>query len=381
MIKPIYLDYNATTPCDPRVVEAMLPYFTEIYGNPANGFHVLGRKAAQAVENARQQVASLVDAQPFEIIFTSGATESNHLAILGSAAFAPVEKRKVITCSIEHKAVLAPCKQLEQQGFEVVVLPVDENGLVKLADLENALDSNTFLVSIQSANNEIGTLQPIASIADLAHSYGALVHTDAAQAVGKIPCSVLQWKIDLLSLSAHKMYGPKGIGALYIRGGKKLIPIQPLILGGGQEKGLRSGTSNVPAIVGFGTACEIAAMEMPDEQGRLQALRDELEQELQRALPTIKINAQDAPRLPNTINFTIEGIEADSLLLRSPYLMMSLGSACTSGAPEPSHVLQAIGLTRDQARCSVRISLGRMNSPADIPLIVQQIKDAVTSLS
>jgi cysteine desulfurase len=380
MTKPIYLDYNATTPCDPRVVEAMLPYFTEIYGNPANGFHVLGRKAAQAVENARQQVASLVDAQPFEIIFTSGATESNHLAILVSATFAPVERRKVITCSIEHKAVLAPCKKLEQQGFEVVVLPVDKNGVVSLADLENALDSNTFLVSIQAANNEIGTLQSIESITDLAHSYGALVHTDAAQAAGKIPCSVLKWKIDLLSLSAHKMYGPKGIGALYIRGGKKLIPLQPLILGGGQEKGLRSGTSNVPAIVGFGTACEIAAMEMPDEQRRLQALRDELEQELQRVVPMIKINAQGAPRLPNTINFTIEGVEADSLLLRLPSLMMSVGSACASGAPEPSHVLQAIGLTRDQARCSARISLGRMNSSADIPFIVHQIKDAVKSL-
>ncbi len=380
MSKYVYLDYNATTPCDPRVVEAMLPYFTDLYGNPANGFHLLGRKAAQAVDNARRQVANLIDAQPSEVIFTSGATESNHLAILGSASYAPPERRKIITCSIEHKAVLAPCKRLAAQGFEVIILPVDENGIVDLGQLEKAVDSNTFLISIQIANNEIGTLQPLQTIVELAHRYGALVHTDAAQAVGKIPCSVQQWKVDLLSLSAHKMYGPKGIGALYIRGGKKAIPLSPLFEGGGHENGLRAGTSNVPAIVGFGVACAIAIEELPKDQIHLQTLRDELEHRLQEALPNLKINAKGAPRLPNTLNFTLEGVEADVLLLRMPNLMMSVGSACTSGAPDPSHVLQAIGLSREQARCSARISLGRLNTSEDIPLIVQQIKDAVNDL-
>lgn len=379
-MKPIYLDYNATTPCDPRVVAAMLPYFTEVYGNPSNGFHVQGRKAAQAVENARQQIASLIDAQPDEIIFTSGATESNHLAILGSAFYAPADRRKIITCKIEHKAVLAPCKRLEEQGFQVVILPVDQDGMVSLSDLEKHLDATAFLVTIQAANNEIGTLQSITAISELAHRYGCLVHTDAAQAVGKIPCSVRQSKVDLLSLSAHKMYGPKGVGALYVRGGRRAIPISPLMEGGGQEKGLRSGTSNVPAIVGFGMACELATNEMPNEQKRLLAIRDELERKLKEAIPSLQVNAQNAPRLPNTINFTVEGIDADSLLLNLPNLMMSQGSACTSGALEPSHVLQAIGLTRDQARCSIRISLGRLNTPDDIPYIVQQIKDTVNKL-
>jgi len=373
----IYLDYNATTPCDPRVVQAMLPYFTEIYGNPANGLHVLGRKAARAMETAREQVATLMGALPGEIFFTSGATESNHLAIIGASEYAPPTRRKIITCAVEHKSVLAPCKRLRENGFEVVILPVDENGLMRLNDLEKTLDENTFLVSIQAANNEIGTIQPIAEIATLAHRYGALVHTDAAQAIGKIPVNVDTLGIDLLSLSAHKIYGPKGIGALYVRGGKQKIAIRPLLEGGGQENGLRSGTSNVSGIVGLGTACEIATTEISIENTRIQKLRDKLEKNLLEKIPNLRINARLAPRLPNTSNLTFEE-EADALLLRLPHLMMSTGSACNTGAPEPSHVLQAIGLSRQQASSSIRISLGRMTKEEDIQVITEQVYSAIS---
>lgn len=377
MSEGIYLDYNATTPCDHRVVQAMLPYFTEIYGNPANGLHILGRKAAHALETAREQAATLLGARPGEIFFTSGATESNHLAILGTAEYAPSARRKIITCAIEHKAVLAPCQRLAESGFEIVILPVDEKGLVRLSDIENAIDDETFLVSIQAANNEIGTLQSIVEIAAIAHHHGALIHTDAAQAVGKIPVDVNAWGVDLLSFSAHKMYGPKGIGGLYIRGGKRQIPIRSLLGGGGQESGLRSGTSNVPAIVGLGMASQIASEELPAESTRLQALRDELENDLLEAIPGLRINARSAHRLPNTINLTLAGIEADAFLLRVPRLMLSNGSACNTGAPEPSHVLQAIGLTREQAASSIRISLGRMTRADQIPLILQYLTDAL----
>lgn len=377
----IYLDYNATTPCDPRVLQAMLPYLTEIYGNPANGLHVLGRKAARAVESAREKVAALIGAQPYEIFFTSGATESNHLALFGAAEYAPSNRRKIITCAIEHKAVLAPCNRLSEKGFEVIALPVDENGLVNLSDLENVLDGDTFLVSIQAANNEIGTIQPMNKIAHLAHQRGALVHSDAPQAVGKIPCDVNAWGVDLLSLSAHKMYGPKGIGALYVRGGKRAIPLRPLLEGGGQENGLRAGTSNVPAIVGFGKACEIAAEELPSESIRLQTYRDELEASLLMFSPKLQINARSAPRLPNTTNITLEGMEADAFLLSTPSLMMSTGSACNTGAPEPSHVLLAIGLTREQARSSIRISLGRMTTSDEMLETSRQLGSALKALS
>ncbi|WP_322508499.1 cysteine desulfurase family protein [Anaerolinea sp.] len=379
MNQPIYLDYNATTPCDPRVVQAMLPYFTEIYGNPANGLHILGRKAAQAVETAREQVAELIKAQPSEIFFTSGATESNHLAILGSSEYAPPSRRKIITCAIEHKAVLAPCKRLEERGFEVVFLPVDENGVVRLSALEKALDESTFLVSIQSANNEIGTIQPIAEIVFMAHSHGVLVHTDAAQAVGKIAVDVNAWGVDLLSPSAHKMYGPKGVGALYVRGGIRKIPIRPLLEGGGQERGLRAGTSNVPGIVGLGKACEISCSEMSSESLRLQTLRDELEKRLLENIPHLRINGRFAPRLPNTSSLTFEE-DTDVLLLRLPQLMMSTGSACNTGAPEPSHVLQAIGLTRKQASSSIRISLGRLTTADDIHFVAHQFSSVVSQI-
>ncbi|MGB9639430.1 MAG: cysteine desulfurase family protein [Anaerolineales bacterium] len=376
MAEPIYLDYNATTPCDPRVVQAMLPYFSEIYGNPSNGLHILGRKAARAIYIAREQISALIGASPREIIFTSGATESNHLAILGSIEFAPVHRRKIITCAIEHKAVLAPSKRLVEHGFELIVLPVDVNGLINISELKKIIDTNTFLVSIQTANNEIGTLQPIAEISEIAHYYGALVHTDAAQAVGKIPISVQELGIDFLSMSAHKMYGPKGIGALYHRYSENSIPIRPLFEGGGQEFGLRAGTSNVPAIVGFGTACEIAIEEIPSEIVRIRNYRDELETQILNHISHVWINAFNAPRLPNTTNLTIEGIEADAFLLQIPELMMSNGAACNTGALEPSHVLLAIGLSRQQANASIRISLGRMTKKVDIQKVVEKLKKA-----
>ena len=374
----LYFDYNATTPADPRVVQAMLPYFSEIYGNPANGLHVLGRKAARAVENAREQVASLIGARPGEMVFTSGATESNHLAILGTAEYAPPHRSKIITCAIEHKAALAPCNRLVGRGFEIVVLPVDSDGVVSLEALEQALDDNTFLVSLQAANNEIGTLQPIADIANMAHRHGALVHTDAAQAVGKICCLVSEWDVDMLSFSAHKMYGPKGIGALFLRGGARAIPMRSLLDGGGQEYGLRAGTSNVPAIVGFAEACRILEIELDSENERITGLRDSLERELRAMLPGVKINGQGALRLPNTSSLTFPNVEADVLLLNMPDLMMGTGSACSSGAVEPSHVLVALGLSRSQAASTARVSLGRFTKEEDIrraiPLIAQAVK-------
>lgn len=380
MDKSIYLDYNATTPCDPRVVEAMLPYFSEVYGNPANGLHALGRRAARAVETAREQVAALIGARAGEIVFTSGATESNHLAILGTAEYAPAYRRKIITCAVEHKAVLAPCKRLSERGFEVVVLPVDENGLVRLSDLEQAMDDRTFLVTIQAANNEVGTLQPIAEIAELAHGYGALVHTDAAQAVGKIPCDVSDWGVDLLSLSAHKLYGPKGIGALYVRGGARAIPIRPLLEGGGQEFGLRAGTSNVPAIVGFGEACRVLGTELLEEAARVARFRNGFEQRLLGELPDLKINARNAPRLPNTSSLTFPGLDADALLLNLPNIMMGIGAACSSGALEPSHVLLAIGLSRSEASSTVRVSLGRFTTREEIGSAARELVQAAKHL-
>ncbi|MCS6772556.1 MAG: cysteine desulfurase [Thermoflexales bacterium] len=376
----IYLDHNATTPCDPRVVRAMLPYFGEVFANPANGLHPLGRQAARAVEAAREQVAALIGASAGEIVFTSGATESNHLAILGAAAYAPPSRRKVITCAVEHKAVLLPFKRLEAQGFAVTLLPVDADGRVLLAELERHLDERTFLVSIQAANNETGVLQPVREVAALAHQVGALCHTDAAQAVGKIPCDVEAWGIDLLSMSAHKLYGPKGIGALYVRGGARALPLRPLLEGGGQEAGVRAGTLNVPAIVGFGEACRICREELGAERARIQALRDRFERGLLAALPSARINAQGAPRLPNTSSLTVPGIEADALLLNLPEVMMGVGAACASGAVEPSHVLLAMGLSRKDAYATIRASLGRFNTEAEIDRAIVLIAERVLAL-
>jgi len=366
-INQIYLDYNATTPCDPLVVAKMLPYFSEIYGNPSNALHIQGRNSAKAVELARDQVANLVEAESNEIVFTSGATESDNLAILGIARINKDNARKkIITSSIEHKAVLLACKKLIEEGFELSILPVDPEGRVSLQQAYQLIDEKTLLVTIHGANNEIGTIQYVQQLAELTHQNGALFHCDGAQAVGKIPVNVNEWEVDLLSMSGHKLYGPKGVGALYIRGGVNTIPLESIWYGGGQENGIRSGTMNVPSIVGFGAACMISKNELSTEIGRIRALRDQLELSLIENIPSLKINAYNVDRLPNTSSLTFPGIDADALILNAEQIMVGTGSACTSGAIEPSHVLTAIGLSRELARSTVRVSLGRYTSNSDI---------------
>jgi len=356
----------------------MLPYFSLVYGNPANGLHRQGRMAAKAVDEARQQVADLIGAHPGEIYFTSGATESNNLAIFGVVnRVSRVVRKRIVTCMVEHKSVLLPCKKLKESGFEITFLGVDTEGRVRLEEAEEAVDDKTLLVTIQAANNELGTLQPLAEIAAIAHRHGALVHTDAAQLIGKLPVSVEVLGIDLLSMSAHKLYGPKGVGAIYIRGGKNNIPIESLMLGGGQESGLRSGTTNVPAIVGFGEACRIAKELVSDEMVWIDSLRNQLEQKLTKKIHNLLINGKNAPRLPNTSSLTFPGIDADALLLNLPDVMMGTGSACTSGAIEPSHVLQAIGLSRVYASSTIRASLGRNTTEKEIQIASTLIAEAV----
>ena len=374
MEAPIYLDNNATTPCDLRVVEKMLPYFSQWYGNPANGLHAQGRKAGRAIDEAREQVAALIHARLGEIVFTAGATESNNLAILGVARSPRGEKRKrIVTSVVEHKAVLLPCKYLEDAGFEVIVLPVNSYGQISIESAAEVITDQTLLVSLQAANNEIGSIQPVAEVSNLAHAKGALVHCDAAQAVGKLPLDVDVLGADLLSLSAHKFYGPKGIGALYIRGSSRSLFLTPLLFGGDQENGLRSGTSNVPGIVGIGEASQLAIESVESESDQISVLRDSLEQSLIQQISGLRINGLGMLRLPNTSSLTFPGVDADAMLLNLPDVMMGTGSACTSGAIEPSHVLTAIGLSREQAGSTIRASLGRFTSVDEIDFAVNRI--------
>jgi cysteine desulfurase len=378
----IYLDYHATTPCDPRVVAAMLSYFDKIFGNPASSLHVAGRAAATAVEKARQQVAELIGARPEEIVFTSGATESNNLAIFGVArAMVGGVRRKIVTTPIEHKSVLEPCAALTRQGFDLVMLPVDGTGTVDVGAAEQLIDGHTLLVSVQAANNEIGTIQPIIALAQLARRVGAVMHCDAAQAAGKIPLAVEEWGVDLLSISGHKLYGPKGVGALYVRGGRGRVALAPLLLGGGQEDGLRAGTANVPAIVGFGEACALCQVEMAQDARRVGALRDELERRLRRGIPDLRINGNLVNRLPGNSSLTFPGIEADALILNLPQLALSTGSACHSGALEPSYVLTAIGLSRELASSTVRVGLGRFTTEDEIHMASSLIINACERLA
>ena len=373
----IYLDHHATTPCDPRVVEAMLPFFTQHFGN-ASSTHEAGREAADAVEAARSQVAQLLGARSKEIVFTSGATESNNLAILGLARAFGSKRRRIVTTPVEHKAVLGPCRELEKEDFDLVVLPVDRTGIVDLAAAE-AINQSTLLVSIQAANHEIGTIQPVREIAALAHAQGAFVHCDAAQAVGKTPLDVNEWGVDLLSLSAHKMYGPKGIGALYVRGGRRL-GLAPLAFGGGQENELRPGTLNVPAIVGLGEACRLCCEGMEAEAARLSQLRDNFEAQLLAAIPNLKRNGDLQNRLPHNSSLTFPGIEADALLANLTSLALSTGSACTSGAIEPSQVLSAISLPRNEAYSTVRVGLGRGTTGEEVEVAAKKIATAFERL-
>lgn len=375
--RPIYLDYNATTPVDPQVLERMLPYFTERFGNPASKGHRYGLEAEAAVEAAREQVAALLGAEPENVIFTSGATEALNLAIKGVAEASIHRGRHLVTVQTEHRAVLEACRRLEQRGWEVTYLPVDAEGRLDLAALEAALRPETVLLCVMWANNETGVLHPIPEIVRLARAHGVPLLVDATQAVGKIPVQVAG--IDLLACSAHKFYGPKGVGVLYVRRRPELR-LLPLIDGGGHEQGLRSGTLNVPGIVGMGAAALRAAEVMAAEMPRLQALRDRLEQGLRTALPGVRVNGAGAPRLPQTSSITLEGVRADRLLASVRTLALSAGSACGSGRGKPSHVLRAMGRSDTEAQATLRISLGRFTTEADIDYALTELIAAVERL-
>jgi cysteine desulfurase len=371
--RPIYLDYQATTPVDPRVAAAVWPYFTEAFGNPHSVHHSYGQEAEAAVETARAQVAGLIGAEPREIVFTSGATESNNTAIKGAARFhASQGKRHVITLQTEHKCVLESVKALAKDGFEVEILPVEADGRVDLDRLAAAIREDTAIVSVMAANNEIGVLQPLQEIGRLCRDKRVLFHTDAAQAVGKIALDVHDASVDLLSLSAHKLYGPKGIGALYIRR-RPRARITPLMDGGGQERTLRSGTVPAPLVVGLGEACRIAADEMAAEGARLSALRQRLWDGLHAHLPDAYVNGSWAARLPGNLNVTVPRLDAETLIAETPGVAYSTASACSSTSVEPSYVLSALGLSDRDAAASIRLGLGRMTSEAEVDQAAEAI--------
>jgi len=376
----IYLDYHATTPCDPRVVEAMLPYFTQEFANPSSSTHKAGQKVANAVEISREIIADLIGAQPNEILFTAGATESNNLAIFGLAHGIQNDRRRIITTPIEHKAILEPFKELGKLGYEVVFLPISRDGVVNLEKARELINEKTLLVSIQTANNEIGTIQNISQLCKIAHKSGAFFHTDAAQAIGKVPINVQEIDVDFLSISAHKLYGPKGVGALYLKGGPLSSPLHPLFYGGGQEHSLRPGTYNVPAIVGFGEACKLCNKFMEEDALRIMSLRNKLENKLLSDIPNLTINGCVQHRLPGNCNLTFPGIDSEALIANVPELALSTGSACNSGALEPSYVLQAIGLSREEAYQTLRIGIGRFTTENEIEIASKLLLEAVERL-
>lgn len=377
---PIYMDNNATTRCDPRVVEAMLPYFTEKYGNAASRNHAFGWEAEAAVEDARAQVATIIGASPKEIVFTSGATESNNLALKGVASMYRKKGNHIITAVTEHKAVIDPCKRLERDGFQVTFLPVDRYGQVHPEQVAEAMTPQTILVSIMAANNEIGTLNPIREIGRICKEKGVLFHTDAVQAVGKIPIDVNEMGIDLLSMTAHKLYGPKGIGALYVRKKDPRVRLDPIIDGGGHERGMRSGTLAVPLIVGFGEACDIARREMPEEAPRLLQLRERLREGIMSRLEETYINGHPTERLPGNINLSFAYVEGEALMMGIKDVAVSSGSACTSASLEPSYVLRALGVGDELAHSSIRFGLGRFNTQEEVDFVIEQVVKAVTHL-
>jgi cysteine desulfurase len=376
----IYLDNNATTRTDPRVVEAMLPYFTERYGNAASLTHSFGQQADEAVDQARQQVADLIGAHPREIIFTSGATESNNLALKGVAAMYRPQGDHLITAATEHKAVLDPIRRLGREGWQITILPVDAYGRVTVEQIAQALTPRTVLVSIMAANNEIGTLQPIRAIGRLCKERGVLFHSDAAQAAGKVPLDVEDMGIDLLSLSAHKMYGPKGVGALYVRRRDPRVRLEPQMDGGGQERGLRSGTSNVAGIVGFGVACELCRQEMASEAARLTQLRERLRCGIQEELGDVTLNGHPTERLPGNLNLSFAHVKGEALLMALRDVAVSSGSACTTASLEPSYVLKALGLDDELAYGSIRFGLGRFNTSEEIDVVVREVVRVVRYL-
>jgi cysteine desulfurase len=377
---PVYLDYNSTTPCDPRVVQAMLPYFTEKFGNAASRSHALGWEAEEAVELAREQVAHLIGAGPKEIVFTSGATEADNLAIKGVVEMYAAKGNHVITVVTEHKAVLDTCHHLEKSGGEVTWLPVDEDGLISLEDLEAAIRPTTVLIAVMYANNEIGVIQPIREISAIARRHGILFFTDATQAIGKIPVDVNADGIDLMAFSAHKLYGPKGIGALYVRRKGPRVRLTAQMDGGGHERGMRSGTLNVPAIAGFGMACALCGKEMEADRQRVGPLRDKLEQGLL-ALEGAKVNGSRRQRLPLVTNISFPGVDGDALLAGlGKNVALSSGSACTSASMEPSYVLKALGLDDDLAHSSLRLGLGRYTTAEEVEYAIGQIEKTVALL-
>ena len=381
VITPIYLDNNATTAVDPRVLDAMLPYFLERFGNAASKNHAFGWEAEAAVDSARDQVARLIGASsPREVVFTSGATESDNLAIKGVAEAYREKGNHIVTCVTEHKAVLDSCKVLEKSGFEVSYLPVSRDGFVDLQRLRNSLTDKTILISIMAVNNEIGTIQPTREIGRLAKEKGILFHSDATQAVGKIPLNVEDMGIDLLSLTAHKMYGPKGIGALFVRSTKPRVKITPQIDGGGHERGMRSGTLNVPGIVGLGKACELAKKEMSTEGERLTALRERLKTGIFEQLDDVRINGDAVMRLPGNLNLSFAYVDGESLMMGLKEIAVSTGSACTSASLEPSYVLKAIGLEDSLAHASIRFGLGRFNTADEIEYTIQRVGEEVRRL-
>ena len=375
MKMPVYLDNHATTRVDPRVVEAMLPFFTEQYGNASSKQHEFGWFAEAAVEAARSQIAELIGARDQEIVFTSGATESINLAIKGVAECYSSKGNHIITVSTEHKAVLDTCHRLEASGFRVTYLAVDRNGCVDPEEMERAITDKTILVSVMAANNEIGTLAPVEEISKICASHGVLFHTDATQAAGKITIDLQRWQVDLMSLSSHKMYGPKGIGALVIRAAKPRIRLAPQMDGGGHEHGVRSGTLNVPGIVGFGMAARIAQLELQTEAVRTRALRDKLVAGLRAQLEDITVNGHPEFRLPNNANITIPGVKADRLMMDMKDVAISSGSACSSSSPEPSHVLLALGLSKEEVLSSIRLGVGRFTTEEEINYAIRRIAE------
>ena len=377
---PIYMDNHATTPLDPRVLEAMMPYFTGKFGNAASRNHSFGWEAEQAVESAREQIARLIGATAKEIIFTSGATESNNLAIKGIAEMYRERGNHIITQVTEHKAVLDTCKRLEKYGYRVTNLPVKADGLIDLEDLKRAMDEKTILVTIMAANNEIGVLQPIREIGQICHEKGVIFHCDAVQIVGKVPFNVIQNNVDVASISGHKIYGPKGVGALYVRRRNPRVQIAAQIDGGGHERGMRSGTLNVPGIVGLGKACEIAMQDMDSEAAYLRGLRDHLRQRFESQLDYVHVNGSWEHRLPGNLNMSFVYVEGESLLMGINDVAVSSGSACTSATLEPSYVLKALGLGDDVAHSSIRFGLGRFNTKAEVDYVADKVIDIVKHL-
>ena len=377
---PIYLDHNATTPMDPRVLEAMIPYFTENFGNAASRNHSFGWHAEEAVDYAREQIAKLIGADPKEIIFTSGATEGDNLAIKGVYEMYATKGNHIITCTTEHKAVLDTCKHLEKLGAEVTYLEVQPDGLVDLKELEAAMRPTTILVAIMYANNEIGVIQPVKEISAIAKKHGALFFTDAVQAVGKIPVDVNADGIDLMAFTAHKMYGPKGVGALYVRRKNPRVKVTAQVDGGGHERGMRSGTLNVPGIVGFGKACELARTEMAEDTARISKLRDKLENALKQ-IDESYVNGNPAHRLPHVSNISFKYVEGEGLMMGfNKDIALSSGSACTSASLEPSYVLKALGLGDDLAHSSLRFGLGRYTTEEQIDFTIKAVTDTVLKL-